>query len=178
MTPDSNKSIEVFADADFCGLYNSETALYDPVTAKSRTGYIIKFMDCPIIWSSKLQTETALSTCEAEYISCSEALHAVIPIMNLLEEIHSLGIISSAPSTKIHCKLFCDNTGACELLKLPKVRPHTKHFNNKLHHFREYVATGQITIHYVPTADQQGDIVTKPLSFPLFAKFHKLILGW
>jgi hypothetical protein len=84
MTPDSSKSIEVFADADFCGLYNSETALYDPVTAKSRTGYVIKFMGCPIIWSSKLQTETALSTCEAEYISCSESLQAIIPIINLL----------------------------------------------------------------------------------------------
>jgi hypothetical protein len=178
MNPDPSKSIEVFADADFCGLYDSETALFDPITAKSRTGFIIKFMDCPIVWSSKLQTETALSTCEAEYISCSEALRAVIPIMNLLDEVHSLGIITSAPKTKIHCKLFCDNTGACELLKLPKVRPRTKHFNNKLHHFREHVASGRISIHHVPTADQQGDIATKPLTLPLFAKFRKLILGW
>jgi hypothetical protein len=66
MNPDPSKSIEMFADADFCGLYDSETALFDPITAKSRTGFIIKFMDCPIIWSSKLQTETVLSTCEAE----------------------------------------------------------------------------------------------------------------
>jgi hypothetical protein len=87
-------------------------------------------------------------------------------------------IITSAPKTKIHCKLFCDNTGACELLKLPKVRPRTKHFNNKLHHFREHVASGRISIHHVPTADQQGDIATKPLTLPLFAKFRKLILGW
>jgi hypothetical protein len=92
MTPDLNRSIEVFADADFAGLYDPETALYDPVTAKSRTGYIVKYMGCPFIWASKLQTETALSTCKAEYISCSEALRTVIPLMDLLEEARSLGI--------------------------------------------------------------------------------------
>jgi hypothetical protein len=61
MMPNPTRSIEVFADANFCGLYNPETALYDPITAKSQTGYIVKYMGCPIIWASKLQTETALS---------------------------------------------------------------------------------------------------------------------
>jgi hypothetical protein len=74
LTPDLEKDLEVFADADFCGLFDSETALYNPITAKSRTGYLIKYMGCPIVWASTLQRETALSTCEAEYISCSEAL--------------------------------------------------------------------------------------------------------
>ena len=86
MTPDPTRSLEVYADADYCGLFDQETALYDPVTAKSRTGYLVLYMGCPIIWASKLQTETALSTCEAEYGSCSEALRQVIPIMELLEE--------------------------------------------------------------------------------------------
>jgi hypothetical protein len=178
MTPDPNRSIEVYADADFAGLYDPETALYDPVTAKSRTGYIVKYMGCPIIWASKLQTETALSTCEAEYISCSEALRTVIPLMDLLEEARSLGIQVAAPKTKILCKLFCDNSGACELIRLPKVRPRTKHINTKLHHFREHVANGRISVQYVPTTDQQGDIATKPLAFPLFSKFRQQILGW
>jgi hypothetical protein len=84
--PDPTRSLEVYADADFCGLYNQETALKDPVTSKSRTGYIIKYMGCPIVWASTLQTETALSTCKSEYISCSEALRAAIPLMRLLEE--------------------------------------------------------------------------------------------
>jgi hypothetical protein len=74
MTPDPSKSVEVYADADFSGLFNPETALYDPATAKSRTGYIGTYMGCPIIWASKLQTKTALSTTEAEYGACSKAL--------------------------------------------------------------------------------------------------------
>jgi hypothetical protein len=178
MTPDPSRSIEVFADADFCGLYNPDTALYDPVTARSRTGYVVKFMGCPIVWASKLQTETALSTTEAEYISCSEALRTVIPLMNLLEEANTHGIQVTAPKTKILCKLFCDNSGACELIRLPKFRPRTKHINTKLHHFREHVANGRISIQYVPTTEQQGDIATKSLPVPLFNKFRILILGW
>jgi hypothetical protein len=116
MTPDPNHSIKVFADADFAGLYDPGTALYDPVMVKSQTGYIVKYMGCPIIWACKLQTKTVLSTCEAEYISCSEALCTVIPLMDLLKEACSLGIHVAAPKTKILCKLFCDNSGTCELI--------------------------------------------------------------
>ena len=176
--PDPNKGLEVYADADFCGLFNPETALFDPVTAKSRTGYIIKYMGCPIIWVSKLQTETTLSTCEAEYTACSEALRVAIPIMNLLDEASSLGLPFSLDKMKIFCKLFCNNTGAMELLKLPKVHPRTKHINVKLHHFQEYIVNGLIKILHIPTTEQLADIATKPLPQDLFEKFRKWIMGW
>ena len=135
-------------------------------------------MGCPIIWASKLQTETALSTCKAKYISCSEALRAIIPIMDLLDEARSHGLMVAAPQTKILCKLFCDTSGAVELIRLPKIHPRTKHINSKLHHFREHVASGRISVQYVPTTEQQADIATKPLGVTLFSKFCKLILGW
>jgi histone deacetylase 1/2 len=136
-------------------------------------------MACPIVWASTLQTETALSTCEAEYISCLEALCSAIPLMQLLKEVQSRGIsITSTKAKKIFCNLFCDNQGACKLIRLPKVRPRTKHINTKLHHFRDYVTNGSITVQYVPTIEQHADIATKPLSFPLFSKFHASILGW
>ena len=35
----------------------------------SHTIYVITYAICPVLWCSKLQTETALSTTEAEYIS-------------------------------------------------------------------------------------------------------------
>ena len=178
MTPDSNKGLEVFADADFCGLFDPETALYNPVTAKSRTGYIIMYMNCPIVWASKLQTETTLSTCEAEYTACSEALCAAIPLMNLINEAVSFGIPIKQDKENVYCKLFCDNTSAVELLKLPKIRPRTKHINTKLHHFREHVVKGLISIWHIPTMEQLADIGTKPLAQELFEKFCKCIMGW
>jgi hypothetical protein len=119
--PNPTCSWEVFGDVDFCGLYNPETPLYNPVTSKSQTGFIIWSMGCSIVWASTLQTETALSTCEAEYISHLEGLHLAVPIMHLIKEIKSHGIITTTSKAKILCKLFCDNQGACELIHLPKI---------------------------------------------------------
>jgi hypothetical protein len=57
----------------------------DPSTARSRMGYIITYAGCPMHWSSKMQTEIALSTTEAEYIALSQAMREVLPIIWLME---------------------------------------------------------------------------------------------
>ena len=54
--------------------------------AKSRSGWVVLYANCPIIWASKLQTQVALSTTEAKYIAMSMALRDVIPIMSLVQE--------------------------------------------------------------------------------------------
>jgi hypothetical protein len=46
------------------------------------------YVNCPIYWANRLQTEIALSTAEAEYIALLSALHEVIPLMTLLKELH------------------------------------------------------------------------------------------
>ena len=51
----------VDADADFAGLYTTEDTM-DPVSVKSRSGVLLTFRNVPILWSSKLQSEIALST--------------------------------------------------------------------------------------------------------------------
>ena len=51
-------------DADFAGNWDKSDA-GNPENVLSRTGYIIFIYGCPVIWSSKLQTEIALSTAEA-----------------------------------------------------------------------------------------------------------------
>ena len=53
----------------------------------SRTGYVITFSGCPIVWVSKMQTEISLSTTEAEYISLSQSLGDVIPLRTIIKEI-------------------------------------------------------------------------------------------
>ena len=51
------------------------------------TGYVIKYAECPLLWCSKLQTEIALSTTEAEYISLIQAMRKVIPCVALMKEV-------------------------------------------------------------------------------------------
>jgi hypothetical protein len=59
--PKRDQSIEVYADADFCVSWNKATAPQDINTAKSRSGYIVNFAPCPIVWTSKLQTQISRS---------------------------------------------------------------------------------------------------------------------
>ena len=112
LKPDKSKSLEVYADADFSGNWNKETSEFDASTAKSRTGFLILYAGCPIVWQSKLQTQCSLSTTEAEYIALSQALREVIPIINLLEELtfNNIDTVSSTPI--VFCKAFEDNLGA------------------------------------------------------------------
>ena len=70
---DASKGLECYVDADHAGGW-SQTSPHDADNIYSRTGFVIKYANCPIFWSSKLQTEIALSTAEAEYIALSSAL--------------------------------------------------------------------------------------------------------
>ena len=77
----NDHSFDVYADADFCGLWDKTIAEEDPTTAKSQTGYVVMYAGCPIIWASQLQPEIAQSVTESEYISLSQCLRQTIPLM-------------------------------------------------------------------------------------------------
>jgi len=176
LTPDFTKGIECFVDADFAGPFD-KTCSEDPENVLSRTGYIIKYMKCPILWVSKIQSEIALSTTESEYIALSTALRDVIPIKGLIEEINkAYNLKSGTPIIK--CTLFEDNNGALELANTPKIRPRTKHIAVKYHHFRLHVQDRSIKIKAINTTQQQADILTKPLPLRAFIYIRKLIMGW
>jgi hypothetical protein len=77
-------SFECYADADFCGLWNGNTAEHDQSTAKSGLGYLLTYVACPIVWCSKLAGPICLSMAETEYVALTVALCQVIPTMDPL----------------------------------------------------------------------------------------------
>ena len=119
----NNESMECWVDSDFCGLWNKDWAEYDKMTAQSQMGYVITYAGLPIIWNSKLQTEIALSSTEAEYIALSKALRQSIVIMNLLKECIQNDLPIKHSKAKIKCTAFEDNQGALKLAKTPKLQP-------------------------------------------------------
>ena len=98
--------------------------------------------------------------------------------MELLREMEFQGIAVTYKRTKVHCKVFEDNSGAIAMASSEKYRPRTKHINIKLHHFREYVDNGSISIHYLSTDQQPADVLMKPASLPVFEKHRKSLIGW
>lgn len=154
LNPDLNQSFLVWANVDFVGNWDPDTAIDNVMIAKSRSGYLITYSGCPISWASKMQTEMALSTTESKYRSLSTALQETLPMMRLIQEFkHKIKCDNVVTTPTIPFTLFEDNTGALELANTPKMQPHTRHKNIKYHHFREHVQNKLIKIKSVCTTE-------------------------
>ena len=84
--PNLKDGFKCYVDADWDGNW-LKTCPNDKTGALSRTGYIITYTNCPIVWGSKMQSLVALSTTEAELIAMSTTLREVIHLQNLLLEL-------------------------------------------------------------------------------------------
>ena len=164
--PDKTLGLQCYVDADFAGGWTQVNAS-DPENLMSRTGFAIMFAGCPILWSSRLQTEIALSTTEAEYVALSQAMREVIPLMSLMNELQVIMKVNTC-KPKFFCEVFEDNASAIAVATSPKFTPRTKHIALKYHHFRQYVTNNSIRIHHIDTHEQIADIFTKPLEEKVF----------
>ena len=165
-------------DADFAGLYAAENP-EDPISVKSRTGYLIKFSGCPLLWVSKLQTEIALSTLHSEYVALSQSLRDLLPTKELLKEtISKVGLKEDRLKFETKCTVFEDNAGALQVATSPRMTPTSKFIAVKYHWFRQHVDSGEISIVKVSSQEQEADMFTKGLQGELFLKIRKLVCGW
>jgi hypothetical protein len=130
---DKLKGIEVYVDADFAGGWSSADA-DNADNALSRTNFVNCYANCPLVWCSKLQTEIALSTAEAEYIAVSHTLCDTILIQNLVKEVGCIFLLPD-PITNSCFIVHEDNLSAISMAESLKLTPCTKHIAIKYHHF-------------------------------------------
>jgi len=176
LKPSQSFNLDCFVDADFAGTWSTDMS-EDPSSVKSRTGYVITFASCHVLWCSKLQSEIALSTTEAKYIALSQSARDLIPMQGLLQEL-SAATKLIVGSTIALSTIFEDNKGCVELASAPHMRPRTRHIALKYHHFRSFVESGQLRIQWIDTAHQLADIFTKPLPVASFTFLREILLGW
>ena len=148
----------------------------DVRSAISRTGYAIKVANGPTCWVSKMKTEVALSTTEAEHIALSQSTRDLIPIRNMVEYLNQFIKVNNKEITT-YSTLFEDNTGTLQLATEPNHRPRTKNMSVKYHHFRHYIKKKIISIQAINTNDQQADVLIKPLALDEFRKFRQFVSG-
>ena len=177
LRPDKSKGLECFVDADWAGSWSYQSSM-DPLSTHSRTGFVILYAGCPILWKSKIQSITALSTTEAEYIALSSALREVIGLIHLLEDLNSKGLPIHCATPKIKCRTFEDNKSCVNLATTHRTRPRTKHLSLRLHHFRSYIVNKIITVEHVSTKEQLADIFTKPLPRVQYCKLRDRLMTW
>ena len=181
MSPSDMPSVDCYPDADFAGLYGYED-VQDPHCARSRTGYVILAFSCPVLWVSRMQTELALSTMEAEYVAMSSACKDLFPVVDVIRALSVAVGLGDDFDTKFHIKVHEDNVGALTLGRLEpgRMTPRSKHYAIKYHWFRERVSdpSNRITLHKVESRYQLGDIFTKGLTKENFERLRRLLMGW
>ena len=149
----------------------------DPISTRSRTGFVITYVGYPILWKSKMQPHTALSTTEAEYIALSAALREVIGIIHLPQDLKDNGLPILSTTPKIYCRTFEDNKNCLALATNHRTCPRTKHLSIRLHHFRSFVVNKIISGECVSTTEQIADIFTKSLAKPQLCKLRDKLMS-
>jgi hypothetical protein len=125
--------VDCYVDADFASLYGTEDPM-DPTCVKSRTGYVILLVDCPLMWVSRLQTTIALSTQHREYVALSTACRDLIPIRELMIRLSK--DVSNLLGNMPYCmksNSFEDNAACLALAKLRKLTLQNRHIGSKYH---------------------------------------------
>lgn len=110
----------------------------------------------------------ALSSCEAEYLALGEAAREAKYLRQLLAEMN----FATSPTW-----LRCDNQGAMSLAKNPSHHQRTKHIDIRHHFIRELIASGEISVCFVPSSDNLADALTKPLGRVRFNQLAAQIKG-
>jgi hypothetical protein len=118
-------NLKFFCDSDWAG---------DPETQISVTGFIVYLQNAPVCWRYKAQKGVTLSSCEAEYVTISEAVKEIKFLYFLLKDI---GIEMTLPIV-----VKTDNIGALFMSQNSSTGVRSRHVETRYHFIRENVDDG------------------------------------
>ena len=136
--------LEALSDSDFGNDKDTRYSVY---------GYTISFCGIPLVWESKSIKNVVLTTTEAEYVAVSEV---VKEIKFLYQMLRSMEIKIPLP-----IKVQVDNVGAIWLSNNSRVSERTKNVDSRAHFVRDMIKDQVIEIHFVKSAENDSDIMTK-----------------
>ena len=147
MRPSTEFKVEAFPDADFAGLYGYEKS-NDPTCAKSRTGFLLNVSDCPVLWISKLQRETALSTMEAEINALAHCCRELFPVLDMAIDVGDAVGLPTKDIASMSVSVHEDNAGALILAQTlpPQCTHQSKYYATKPVWFHEEIQKRKIKL--------------------------------
>ncbi|GJX32014.1 ribonuclease H-like domain-containing protein [Tanacetum coccineum] len=135
-----------------------------PVTRRSTSGYCVFLGYNLLSWSAKCQVTLSRSSAEAEYRGVANVVAETAWIRNFLCELHTPLFTATL--------VYCDNVSAVYMTVNPVQHQRTKHIEIDIHFDRDFVASGQVCVLYVPSRFQYAYIFTKGLPTALFIEFR------
>jgi len=176
--PDMKAGLDCYVDADFAGLHGYEDD-QDPVSVRSRTGFVLTLFGCPVIWSSKLQGEITLSSTATEYVAFSMAMRKLLPMRALMMEMGEKLHLEFAQGSVIKSTVFEDNQGCLSMVNTPKMSSRNKYLALKYHFFRSHIGKDKgIETQWIESKSQKADIFTKGLPEEAHKTIRGLLMGW
>ena len=176
--PDLLSGLDMYVDTDYAGLVGYEDD-QDPVSVKSRTGFVLTLFGYPVLWASKLQTDICLSSTAAEYVAFSMGMRELLPMRELIKEVGQALGLEGIKDSQVCSTVFEDNQGCLSLANVPKMSPRIEYLALKYHFFRSHISEKKgIIAKYIRPSEQRADIPTKGLPPTAFVKIRKLLMGW
>eukprot|EP00253_Pinus_taeda_P030438 PITA_30438 len=143
-----------FTDADWAG---------SPTDRKSTSGGVFSIGSTVFSWYNRKQRSVALSSAEAKYMATSLAACEAIWMRKIL-----VGLFGSYLKPTV---IYCDNQSCIKLSANPVFHDRSKHIDIRYHHIRDCVQRRVMLLSYIPTEDQDADILMKALTRRKF-KYH------
>jgi hypothetical protein len=152
--------LKVYSDSDWAG---------DKDDRRSIGSYIIFLNDVPIEWRSKSQKAVAMSSAEAEFYACGEAVKEVPFVAQILL---FLGIDLELP-----VQVWIDNVGAIFMSENQTSSTRTRHMDCRWWFVSDMQEQGLIKIDFVKTKDNISDIGTKNVTKEVYQTFEPRLLS-
>ena len=112
----------------------------DPIFARSRTGFVLTFVNFPLLWLSKLHTEIYLSTLHSEYVALYHSVRALLPLKSFIKKVmENLGIDSKKVNYVSRSTVYNENNGSIVVAKNPGMNPKSRYISVKHHWFRHHI---------------------------------------
>ena len=128
----------------------------DWATTASTTGFVVMMCGAAVLYGSRRQKCTALSSAQAELVAAS---HTACEVVYWRELCRFLGVALEAPTP-----LHVDNSAAVAIATNPLTTSALKHVARRHFFVREMQEEGEVAVVHVGTARNLADICTKVLS--------------
>ena len=141
----------VFSDSDWAG---------DKDGRKSVGGYMIFLNGALMAWRSKSQKVVSLSSAEAEFYACAEAVKEVPFIVQLLR------FLNIEVKTPVEARV--DNVGAIYMSQNQASSTRTRHMDTRWFYVNDMQDQEMIIVKFVRSEDNVSDVATKNVTCLLY----------